>query len=84
MPFHSPLDCLMPSRSRTRTRRAAPRAKTCRPAVEALEDRCTPAAMLTIGDVTVLEGNEGTHNALVTVTVSEPLGRRRGMRRYLE
>jgi large repetitive protein len=72
MPFHSLLDCLMPSRSRTRTRREAPRSKTCRPAVEALEDRRTPAAMLTIGDVTVLEGNAGTHNAVVPVSLTEP------------
>jgi hypothetical protein len=30
--------------------------------------------MLTIGDITVLEGNDGTHNALVTAHVTEPHG----------
>jgi len=30
--------------------------------------------MLAIGDMTILEGNAGTHNALVPVTVSEPHG----------
>ena len=51
-------------------RRPAP----CRLGLESLEDRCTPSAMLAIGDMTILEGNAGTHNALVPVTVSEPHG----------
>jgi hypothetical protein len=58
--------------------RPSPKAKplpgTWRPAVEALEDRLTPAAMLTISDATVLEGNDGTQNALVTVSLTEPHG----------
>jgi hypothetical protein len=48
-----------------------PQPSTCRLAVESLEDRCTPSAMLVIGDVTVLEGNDGTHNAHVTVSMTE-------------
>ena len=42
--------------------------------VEVLEDRRTPAAMLTIDNATVLEGNGGVHNALVTVRLTEPHG----------
>ena len=37
-------------------RRPAP----CRLGLESLEDRCTPSAMLAIGDMTILEGNAGT------------------------
>lgn len=57
-------------------RRGAPRRPPapCRLAVEALEDRLVPAAVLSIGDVAILEGNAGTHHAEVTVTVSEPHG----------
>jgi hypothetical protein len=40
--------------------------------VEALEDRRTPTAMLAIGNATVAEGNAGTHNAAVLVSLSEP------------
>jgi hypothetical protein len=43
----------------------------CRPAVEALEDRFAPAA-LTVGDVSLIEGNSGSQNALVTVRLSAP------------
>src|SRR5262249_19859315 len=39
-----------------------------------LDDRIVPTAMLTIGDVTVLEGNAGTQNAVVTVSLTEPHG----------
>jgi chitinase len=42
--------------------------------VAALEDRRTPAAMLSIDDATVLEGNAGTQNAVVTVRLTEPHG----------
>jgi Calx-beta domain len=44
------------------------------PGVEMLEERRTPAAMLTVGDAAVLEGNEGAQNALVTVRLTEPHG----------
>ncbi len=40
-------------------------------AIEALEDRCVPAS-LTVSDVSILEGNVGTTNALVTVRLSAP------------
>jgi hypothetical protein len=65
-------DSLMPRPNPKRTRRAAPRPATCRLAVESLEDRCTPAAVLSVWDAMVLEGNTGTQNAVVTVTLSEP------------
>jgi endoglucanase len=73
------LDRLNKSSSRSpgqipRHRATRQQSASCRLAVEPLEDRCTPAAMLTIGDVTVLEGNEGSHNALVTVSLTEPHG----------
>src|SRR5207247_997997 len=74
MLFRSLLNCLMPHPNPHWQRRAVPRTSTCRLAVEALEERCTPAAMLAIGDSTVLEGNVGTHNAVVAVTLSEPHG----------
>lgn len=45
-----------------------------RPRVEALDDRLVPAAMLTIDNATVVEGDSGVKNALVTVHVTEPHG----------
>jgi Calx-beta domain len=74
MSFRSLLQSLKPRLNPKRTRRAAPRPATCRLALDSLDDRCVPAAMLTIGDITVREGNDGTHNALVTVYVTEPHG----------
>src|SRR5262249_23684737 len=62
----------MSFRSLLDVRKARP--KACPLAVEALEDRRTPAALLSVGDVTLAEGNDGTHNAVVQVTVSEPHG----------
>jgi chitinase len=38
-------------------------------AVETLEDRCVPAS-LSISDVSILEGNAGTRNAVVTVSLA--------------
>jgi hypothetical protein len=70
--FHSLLDWLKPHPNRKLARRVTPRPGTCRLGVEALEDRCTPTAMLAIGNVTVPEGNAGTHNASVMVSLSEP------------
>src|SRR5262245_23680930 len=72
--FHSLLGSLMPHANPKRTRRVASPLRTCRLALEPLEDRRTPAAMLTIGDVAVLEGNGGIQNALVTVSLTEPQG----------
>jgi large repetitive protein len=63
------LDVLKPNSSRTPVRPARSRL-----AVESLEDRRTPAAMLTIGDMAVAEGNAGTHNVAVTVNLTEPHG----------
>ena len=41
----------------------------CQLAVESLEDRSVPAS-LSISDVSILEGNSGTHNALLTVSLT--------------
>jgi hypothetical protein len=57
--------------NRQARRRARRRPAACRLAVEALEDRLVPAT-LTISDVTIIEGDAGTPNALVTVTLSAP------------
>src|SRR5262249_43198026 len=62
-------------RARSRPRpQDHPRPKSHGLAVEALEDRLTPAAMLTIGNISVVEGNAGAHNAMVTVSLTEPHG----------
>jgi chitinase len=53
---------------------AKPRPRTYSPTIESLEDRLTPAAMLSIGDVNVFEGNDGAQNALITVRLTEPHG----------
>jgi hypothetical protein len=74
MLYRALLDLLTPRPNPRRSRRATLRPRTSRPAAETLEDRLTPAAMLTIGDATVLEGNDGTQNALVTVSLTEPHG----------
>lgn len=64
----------MMSRSNPDRRRpAVPRARSSRLAVEALEDRLTPTAMLTITDAYILEGNDA-QNAAVTVSLTEPHG----------
>ena len=61
----------------TRSRRARPqdatkRPRPFRPGVESLEDRDLMAATLAISDVSVVEGDQGTVNAVFTVTLSEP------------
>jgi hypothetical protein len=74
MLFPSLLDCPMRRSISPGSRRAPPRPSTCRLAIESLEDRCTPAAMLAIGDVAILEGHDGVHHAVVQVTLTEPHG----------
>jgi hypothetical protein len=73
--FRNLFDCLKPNRSRapscplqcnTLGRQLA------RPAFETLEDRCVPAT-LSISDLTLVEGNTGSQNALVTVSLSAPI-----------
>ncbi len=59
------LDYLFPPPKR---RPPAPR----RLSVEPLEDRLVPAALLSVHDAAVVEGNEGTRTAEVTVTLNEP------------
>lgn len=71
MLFRKLFDSLKPAH-RGDTRRAP--AASCRLTVEPLGDRIVPAALLTISDTTVLEGNVGTHNAAVTVSLTEPHG----------
>ena len=74
MGFRSILNCLQRGQSSIQTQRARRHRSACRLGSEFLEDRCTPAAMITIGDVTVVEGDDGTHNAEVQVHVTEPHG----------
>jgi hypothetical protein len=75
MLFRSLFNCLTPRAHKSkRSRLKAPPARSCRLAVEPLEDRRTPAAVFAIGDVAILEGNAGTLNAMVVVTLSEPHG----------
>ena len=62
------LDFVRRGRATARKPRPAP----CRLSVEALDDRIVPAALLTVEDTMVYEGNEGTSNAAVTVSLSEP------------
>lgn len=50
---------------------SAPR-PTARLSVEALDDRVVPAA-LSVGDATILEGNDGARYALVSVTLDAPV-----------
>ncbi len=47
------------------------RSAACRLALEAVEDRLVPAS-LSVSDVTLLEGNAGTQNAVVIVRLSAP------------
>src|SRR5262249_60680605 len=47
------------------------RPTACRPAVEALEDRCVPAS-LSISNAVVMEGVAGTQNAELRVLLSAP------------
>jgi hypothetical protein len=71
MLFRNWLDTMTPRSSSRRSRRAESAALTNRLTVESLEDRLTPAAMLTIGDAYVVEG---TTNAAVQVSLTEPHG----------
>src|SRR5262245_26901006 len=64
------IQTLFKSLTSTSTRRRPIRRLASPLCLESLEDRCTPAAVLAINDLAVLEGNVGAHNAVVTVTVS--------------
>ena len=68
--FRYLLDCLSTRPNSKRSRPANRRSRTLSLAVEPLEIRWTPAAMLSIGDVTIVEGNAGTETALVPVRLS--------------
>jgi hypothetical protein len=67
--FRSLFDGLKGMSSRHRPARQRPVSR--RLALEALEDRAVPAS-LSVGDVTLLEGNDGTRYASVPVTLSAP------------
>jgi Calx-beta domain len=71
--FHSLISRLKPRATARPRRYGMPRRTFLQPA-ELLEVRCLPSAMFTIGDVTIVEGNSGSHNALVTVGLTEPHG----------
>lgn len=77
--FSTLVDFLQPRRSHTPTQRERRGGLRCRPApcrlaIEALEDRCVPAAVLSVWDAAALESNAGTQHAEVNVTLSEPHG----------
>jgi hypothetical protein len=72
--FRTLFDALKAPSSCTPGRQALPgpaprRPAACRLSVEALGDRIVPAS-LTVSDVSVLEGNAGTRNAVVTVSLT--------------
>ena len=76
MLFRNLFDSLKPGHSRTPVQQALRgaarrRPPPCRLAVEALEGRCVPAS-LSVSDVTIIEGNAGTQNAVVTVRLDAP------------
>jgi hypothetical protein len=71
MLFGNLLGWLFPGR---KANRPGPRPAARPLTVEGLEDRRTPAAMLSIRDVAVVEGDTGTLNAVVTVSLTEPHG----------
>jgi hypothetical protein len=64
------LECLASRAGSRKAPRVERRSKTCGLAVETLEDRLTPAGSFSIGDVTIVEGNTGSLNALVPVTLT--------------
>lgn len=74
MLFRSLLERLTPRVRSHASRRGRIRPRTCHLALETLEDRLTPSASFSIGDITIVEGNTGTLNALVPVTLYEPHG----------
>src|SRR5262245_39597761 len=70
MLFRPLLERLTPRRNSRPAPRAKLPPKSCRLAVESLEDRWTPAGFFYISDASVVEGNTGALNALVTVTLT--------------
>ena len=77
MSFRNWFDSLKPRGSLAPVQHARRGARRRQPAsrrlaVETLEDRRVMAAVVSIGNVAILEGNAGTQNAAVTVNVSEP------------
>ncbi|MCI0379871.1 MAG: hypothetical protein L0215_20000, partial [Gemmataceae bacterium] len=71
MSFRTLLNRLIARPYSNRDRKAL-RPATCRLALESLEDRLTPAAVMSVWNAAILEGNTGTQNVAVTVTLSEP------------
>jgi hypothetical protein len=71
--FRSPLHSLSSRPTSKWSNSARRRPRTCL-AVASLEERCVPAARFTIDDVSIVEGNSGSQNAIVTVRLTEPHG----------
>jgi hypothetical protein len=69
--FRTLFDCMKRRRWGAPVGRPPRRAAASRLQLEALEDRCVPAS-LTVSDVSIIEGNTGVQNALVTVSLSGP------------
>jgi hypothetical protein len=65
-------ECFRTAMQRARRGAARHRSSPCLLSAETLEDRCVPAATFSVGGATLVEGNAGTQNALVTVSLSEP------------
>jgi endoglucanase len=80
MSIRSWFDSLNHRSSRAPVRHARRGARRRQPAsrrlaIEALEDRRVLAAVVSVGDVAILEGNDGTQSAAVTVNVCKPQGK---------
>ncbi|MCI0742646.1 MAG: hypothetical protein L0Y72_26735 [Gemmataceae bacterium] len=71
MSFRTLLNRLFTRPNSNRYRKAL-RPATRRLALESLEDRLTPAAVMSVWNAAILEGNTGAQNVAVTVTLSEP------------
>lgn len=69
--FRTRFESLKPRAGRPASPGASRRPAPCRLSVEALDDRLVPAT-LSVGDAVIVEGNAGTHYALVSVTLDGP------------
>jgi chitinase len=70
MSFRNVLEFLALRNGARSKKQASQRKRACRLGLESFEDRCTPAALLSVSDLSVVEGNDGTLNAMVTVNVT--------------
>ena len=77
MSIRNLFDALKRGQARAPARQARRGDARLRPAtgrldVQALEDRCVPAVVFSVGSATLLEGNAGTQYAAVVVSLTEP------------